>query len=38
MITLPTLYPHQSDLRDRTRAALAEHRRVILAANPKNWT
>ncbi len=33
-ITLPSLYEHQEDLRDRTRAALAEHRRVILAANP----
>lgn len=31
-MTLPTLYPHQEDLRDRTRAALAEHRRVILCA------
>ena len=32
MIELPTLYDHQEDLRDRTRAALAEHRRVILCA------
>ncbi len=34
MIELPTLYQHQEDLRDRTRAAIAKHRRVILAANP----
>ncbi len=32
MIELPTLYPHQEDLRDRTRAALVQHRRVILCA------
>lgn len=32
MISLPDLYPHQEDLRDRTRAALATHRRVILCA------
>lgn len=31
-ITLPSLYRHQEDLRDRTRAALARHRRVILCA------
>ena len=31
-IALPDLYPHQEDLRDRTRAALARHRRVILCA------
>jgi DNA repair protein RadD len=34
MIELPTLYSHQEDLRDRTRAALAQHRRVILCGNP----
>jgi superfamily II DNA or RNA helicase len=34
MIDLPSLYPHQEDLRDRTRAALAKHGRVILCANP----
>lgn len=32
MIELPTLYPHQEDLRDRTRVALGKHRRVILCA------
>lgn len=32
MIALPTLYPHQEDLRDRTRASLAKHGRVILCA------
>ncbi len=32
MISLPSLYPHQEDLRDRTRAALAKHGRVILCA------
>ncbi len=31
---LPSLYPHQEDLRDRTRAALNGYGRVILAANP----
>jgi DNA repair protein RadD len=34
MIDLPSLYPHQEDLRDRTRAALRKHRRVILTAPP----
>lgn len=34
MIELPSLHPHQEDLRDRTRAALAQHGRVILCANP----
>lgn len=34
MIELPTLFPHQEDLRDRTRASLAVHRRVILCAPP----
>ncbi len=34
MITLPDLYPHQEDIRDRARAALKEHRRVILTASP----
>lgn len=34
MIALPDLYPHQEDLRDRVRAALAKHRRVILTAPP----
>lgn len=34
MIDLPSLYPHQKDLRDRTRAALAKHGRVILCAAP----
>lgn len=33
-LTLPTLYPHQEDQRDRVRTALAEHRRVILCAPP----
>lgn len=32
MIELPILYDHQCDLRDRTRAALAKHGRVILCA------
>jgi len=32
MIDLPSLYPHQEDLRDRTRTALAKHGRVILCA------
>lgn len=32
MTILPTLYPHQEELRDRTREALAKHRRVILCA------
>jgi len=31
-IELPSLYAHQEDLRDRTRAALARHGRVILCA------
>lgn len=31
-ISLPDLYEHQEDLRDRTRAALAKHRRVIVCA------
>ena len=31
-ISLPTLYPHQELLRDRTRESLARHRRVILCA------
>jgi len=34
MISLPSLYEHQIDLRDRTRSALAKHGRVILCANP----
>lgn len=34
MISLPSLYPHQEDLRDRTREALQKHRRVILTAPP----
>ena len=33
-IVLPSLWKHQESLRDRTRAALEKHRRVILAANP----
>lgn len=32
MMALPSLYPHQEDLRDRTRVALAMHGRVILCA------
>jgi len=32
MITLPSLYAHQTDQKDRTRAALARHGRVILNA------
>lgn len=32
MIELPTLYEHQADHKDRTRAALARHGRVILNA------
>lgn len=31
-ISLPSLYDHQESLRDRTRAALARHGRVILCA------
>ncbi len=31
-IALPSLYSHQEDLRDKTRAALARHGRVILCA------
>jgi len=34
MIDLPELYDHQKDLRDRTRAALSRHGRVILCAPP----
>ncbi len=34
MIELPALYDHQIDLRDRTRASLAKHGRVILCAQP----
>jgi len=34
MIDLPTLYPHQSDMRDRTRVSLSQHQRVILCAPP----
>ena len=30
MIELPDLYPYQSDVRDRARAALARHMRIIL--------
>lgn len=30
-IILPSLYPHQEDLRDRTRAALVKHRAVIMS-------
>ena len=33
-IELPTLYDHQSTMRDDIRAALAKHRRVILCAPP----
>lgn len=33
-IALPTLYPHQEDLRDRTRVALGKYGRVILTAPP----
>jgi len=33
-VTLPELYPHQEDVRDRTRAALAKYGRVILCGNP----
>lgn len=32
MISLPDLYPHQDDLRDRTRSALWNHGRVIMCA------
>ena len=32
MIELPSLYEHQEDLRDRTRAALSVHQRVIMCA------
>lgn len=32
MIELPTLFPHQEDLRDRTRESLTKHGRVILCA------
>lgn len=34
MLDLPSLHPHQEDLRDRTRRSLAKHRRVILCAPP----
>lgn len=34
MINLPSLYPHQEELRDRVRHSLATYRRVILCANP----
>lgn len=34
MIQLPDLYQHQEELRDRVRASLAAHQRVILCANP----
>ena len=34
MIELPSLYPHQEDLRDRTRESLARNGRVILCAPP----
>lgn len=34
MIELPTLYPHQVDMVDRLRSALALHRRAILCAPP----
>ena len=33
-IELPSLYPHQAEQKDRVRAALARHRRVILSAPP----
>src|SRR5437870_3122824 len=32
MIALPSLYPHQEDMRDKTRSSLAKHGRVILCA------
>lgn len=32
MIELPSLYPHQEEVRDRLRAAVAKHRRVICCA------
>ena len=34
MVILPNLYPHQEEMRDKTRSALNEHRRVILCAPP----
>ncbi len=34
MIELPSLYIHQADHKDRTRAALARHGRVIMSAPP----
>ncbi len=34
MNELPELYPHQQDLRDRVRAAVLKHGRVILCGNP----
>lgn len=34
VIELPALYPHQEDMRDRTRSALAKYGRVILCAPP----
>ena len=34
MIILPSLYSHQDDQKDRTRAALARHGRVIISAPP----
>jgi superfamily II DNA or RNA helicase len=32
VIELPSLYPHQEELRDRLRSALAKHTRVLLCA------
>jgi DNA repair protein RadD len=34
MIELPSLYPHQESIRDRTRSSLASLQRVILCAPP----
>jgi len=34
MIELPTLYPHQEEMRDNIRKALFDHRRAILCAPP----
>ena len=34
MIELPSLYDHQTELRDRVRTSLVKNRRIILCANP----
>lgn len=34
VIELPSLYPHQEEMRDETRKAMSDHRRVVLCAPP----